>query len=330
MRVWALVAGLSFVSVVGRAQSNAPPLPGNVVDITAGDYFLRAPDTLPAGLTTFRLRVLQGGHAAWIIKLPVGHRASELVAPAAASQPPAWATNLGGPGFPPDKGTTNATLVLEAGEYALICYVQSAGKAHAQLGMMHAFVVRPAADAKQISRALPAPDVAVTMVDHDFRFSRPVHAGRQVVRIENAGHAMHEFKLLRVLPGHTGRESLAWTPAAKTPPPDEDAGTAATLAPGGAITMIFDLRAGEYTVFCVPQMSHGMKRIVQVLPRKKVAFGDSREKLRLVVTALAGDNPRALEGDPGLVPKNREIYWLEWAPVPARVELPPPRVAKLP
>jgi plastocyanin len=277
MRFMPLVAGLVLMSVAGRAQSGAPPLPGNVVDVTAGDYFLRAPDTIPAGLTTFRLRVLQGGHAAWIVRVPSGHRASELIAPSAASEPPKWATNLGGPGFPPANGTTSATLVLEPGEYALICYVQKqgavghAGSSHAQLGMMHAFVVRASSNASATTRALPTPDVTVTMADHEFRLSAPMHEGRQVVRVVNAGRALHEFKLLRVLPGHTGRESLAWTPETKTPPPDEDAGTAATLSPGGAITMIFDLRAGEYTVFCVPQMSHGMKRIVRVLPRKGVA-----------------------------------------------------------
>lgn len=275
MRVLLLVvAGL--LSVEARAQSSAPPLPGNVVDVTAGDYFLRAPDTIPAGLTTFRLRVLQGGHAAWIIRVPAGHRASELVAPSTASGPPKWATNLGGPGFPPEKGTTNAVLVLQPGEYALICYVEKpganghAGQSHAQLGMMRAFVVRAASNGGA-TRSLPTADVTVTMVDHAFRLSAPLHEGRQVVRVVNAGHTLHEFKLLHVLPGHTGRESLDWTPRSQTPPPDEDAGTAATLPPGGAITLIFDLQAGEYTVFCVPQMSHGMKRVVRVLPRKSVA-----------------------------------------------------------
>ena len=277
MRFCLLTVALVLMGHESRAQASPPLLPGNVVDVTAGDYFLHAPDTLPAGLTTFRLRVLRGegggGHAAWIVRLPKGHHASELVAPSVASGPPKWATNLGGPGFPPENGTANATLVLEPGDYALICYVEKRGaegqpsQTHAQLGMMHAFVVRPAPSVNEVVRALPSPNVIVTMVDHEFRLSGPMREGRQIVRVVNAGHTSHEFKLLRVLPGHTGNESLEWTPASKTAPPDEDAGTAATLSPGGAITMIFDLRAGEYTVFCVPQMSHGMKRIVRVLPR---------------------------------------------------------------
>ena len=40
-----------------RAPGNSPdPLPGRVVDLAAGELFLQAPDSIPEGLTTFRLR----------------------------------------------------------------------------------------------------------------------------------------------------------------------------------------------------------------------------------------------------------------------------------
>jgi plastocyanin len=102
------------------------------------------------------------------------------------------------------------------------------------------------------------------MVDHQFRFSGSPHAGRQVVRVVNAGSVNHEFRLEHVLSGHTSKESLEWTPAKGTPPPDEDAGAAATLPAGGAITLIYDLPPGDYTVFCVPQIAHGMKTAFHV------------------------------------------------------------------
>src|ERR1051326_7963375 len=54
-------------------------LPGNVVDIVAGDFYFRAPDTIPAGLTTLRLRVLQGGHIAVLLRLDSGYTASDLL-----------------------------------------------------------------------------------------------------------------------------------------------------------------------------------------------------------------------------------------------------------
>jgi hypothetical protein len=267
--------------VVPAAAAAEPRLPGLVVDLVAGDFFFRGPDTIPPGLTTFRLRAIQGGHAAWVVRIPPGHTVAELLDAAAAHGPPRWATNLGGPGFPPKGGTANATMVLEPGEYALVCYVRAeappsaaAGAAataqtpgtHVQRGMIRRLVVRATPGHPRTPGALPAPSATVRMVDHEFRVSAPLRAGRQVLRVVNAGRAPHEFKLYRVLPGRTGAESLAWTPESGTPPPDEEVAALATLPPGGALTMTVELGAGEYTLFCVPQLARGMKQIVRVLP----------------------------------------------------------------
>ena len=53
------VCGLFCVALAGllaasdaRAQAK---LPGRVVDVQAGEFFFRAPDTIPAGVTTLRL-----------------------------------------------------------------------------------------------------------------------------------------------------------------------------------------------------------------------------------------------------------------------------------
>jgi len=247
-----------------------PPLPGRVVDVVAGDYFFQAPDTIPAGLTTFRLRTVAGGHGAWIVRLAPGHTVAELAAAGdLGPRTRAWATNLGGPAFPAPHGTANATMQLAPGTYAIICFVRGgpgAGAAdvtHARLGMYHQLVVVPSARAPEPP---PRPDATVTMVDYAFRISAPLHAGRVVLRVVNAGKVQHEFRVQRVLPGHTAEESLAWTPSSKAPPPDEDFATIATLPPGGAVTTTLDLAAGDYTLFCVPQFAHGMKRALRVLP----------------------------------------------------------------
>jgi hypothetical protein len=59
-----LAAAATHPRVVPARTAAEPRLPGHVVDLVAGDFFFRAPDTIPPGLTTFRLRALQGGHAA--------------------------------------------------------------------------------------------------------------------------------------------------------------------------------------------------------------------------------------------------------------------------
>ncbi len=260
-----LVASLAAaLALTAGARTQAAPLPGRVVDLVAGDFHFRSPDTIPAGLTTFRLRSVQGGHAAWILRIPPGRSIRELVAPAHANRPPAWARNLGGPGFPPEGGTVNATMVLEPGEYAVLCYVAGAsskGKPHHQLGMFRRLVVAPA---PRTPGALPKADVVVTMVDHGYRLSSPIRPGRRVLRIVNAGTALHEFKLYRLKPGRTAQESFAWKPESGTPQPDVEVATIATLSPGGEATTTIDFVAGEYTIFCVPQEQHGMRHALRV------------------------------------------------------------------
>src|SRR4051812_47339064 len=196
-------------------------LPGQVVDVSAGDFFLKAPDTINAGLTTLRLRVTQGEHIAVLVRLDSGHTASDLLRARrdGHSRPP-WMHLIGGPGFPTPGGTANATTVLSPGQYLLMCDVAGAdGVHHFEKGMFRSLVVRtPAA----IHAALPRADAVVNMRDHVFDFPTPIHAGTRVLRVVNRGSVIHEFRLVHVLPGRTGRESMARTPANKTTRPDED------------------------------------------------------------------------------------------------------------
>jgi plastocyanin len=254
-----VVAGI-LAAVLG-----APPaLPGHVVDVVAGDYYFEAPDTIPAGLTTFRLQSREGGHGAWIVRLARGHTVNELVAAGDVGRRTPWATNLGGPAFPAPHGSANATMVLAPGEYAIVCFVRGADDTpHARLGMFHRLVVVPT---RRAPEPLPHPDATITLVDYAFRVPPSLGAGRHVVRVVNAGNVNHELRIQRVLPGHTAEESLAWTPSSKAPPPDEDFATMATLPPGGAVTTTLDLAPGAYTLFCVPQLKHGMKGVLRVLP----------------------------------------------------------------
>jgi len=255
---------LALVSLLGSVGV-APSLPGHVVDIVAGNYYLRAPDTIPAGLTTFRLRDHQGSHIAVLVRLDSGHTAADLLRSRREGHPrPPWMHFLGGPGFPAPGGTANATMVLTPGNYVLICDVADRdGVRHFEKGMFHPIVV--SASPKSREAVLPTPDAIVTMRDYNFAFSRPLRAGDRALRIENGGSVMHEFRLVHVLPGHTGKESLTWKPGGKTSRPDEDVAAIVGLMPGGQATTTVPLIAGEYVVFCVPQIAHNMIQIVRVL-----------------------------------------------------------------
>ena len=243
------------------------PLPGNVVDIVAGNYYMQAPDTLPAGLTTLRLRVKDGAHIAVLVRLDSGRTATDLLRARHEGNPrPPWMHWIGGPGFPPSGGTANATLILQPGNYILLCDVEDRdGVRHFEKGMFHPLVVR-ASTALQHNALLPRADATVAMHDYSFAFSRPLHAGRRMLRVVNHGSVMHEFRVVHVLPGHTGKESVAWKPGDKTPRPDEDVTAIVGLLPGNEIMTTIPLVTGEYVVLCVPQLSHNMIQIVRVLP----------------------------------------------------------------
>jgi hypothetical protein len=113
-----------------------------------------------------------------------------------------------------------------------------------------------------VEGALPKADVVVTEIDNSWQFSRPITAGRQVLRVTNAGKNYHELKILRVLPGFTGAQALAWHPG--LPRTDEQLATVTTMAPGVSAITTIDFPAGEYVLFCIPQMKNGMKQVMVV------------------------------------------------------------------
>jgi plastocyanin len=250
--------------ILGFLTAHRPDatLPGQVIDVTGGKYFFQAPATARPGLTTIRFRSLGGGHQLNLYRLDGGHTVADLVRASAANESTPWAVELGGPGFPPRGGSVNATYVLEPGRYAILCAVHDPdGKRHYQKGMYGEIVVA----GRRVKGALPKPDVVVTEIDNAWKFSRPITSGRQVLRVTNAGKNFHEMKILRVRPGFTGAQALAWRPG--QPRTDKPFATVTTMAPGVSVITTLDFPPGEYVLFCIPQMKNGMKQAITVKSR---------------------------------------------------------------
>jgi len=56
MRSGTVLTAIAFAVVAGTSSSaQSPTLPGTIVDIKATEFAFLAPDSIPAGLTTFRL-----------------------------------------------------------------------------------------------------------------------------------------------------------------------------------------------------------------------------------------------------------------------------------
>jgi len=275
-----VVFGVSTLNAqTGSLPRGAPePLPGRVVEVAAGEFFFQAPDSIPAGLTTFRLRqiglvhqrVIAGGaaldslavhpddqtrglHMLWLVRLDSGKTAADLYRSAQAGErTTGWTQQMGGPGFALPPGTSNATLLLEPGNYVIVCYVGSARedrkRFHFLNGMFRALTVLPN---RAPVAAMPAPDVVIRVSETGaLQYSAPIVAGRRVLRIENAGPKSFEFSVRRVAPGRTTAEALAWRPndSPRTPPPFEPRGGLSDVPSGGSLVTTMTFEPGDYFV----------------------------------------------------------------------------------
>ena len=258
MRVVMFLLGFSAVSGEQRLAAQSP-LPGNVVDVTATEFFFEAPDSIPSGQTTFRLtqagmaaeRALagkegrelvadqgddtRGFHMLWVVRLDEGKTIADLIAAARANVASPWKTIIGGPGFALPPRTTNATMDLEPGTYALVCYVGSARedrtRHHLLHGMVRQLIVTP-------SMLPPAPEVQPHVIaritaEGSVAFSAPIQAGRQIIAVKNEMPRATEFRFIRDRAG---------------------AGGLSRVSPGGTIFTTIDFEPGDYIVVTNPDV----------------------------------------------------------------------------
>ncbi len=247
------------------------PTGSNVVTVTARDFAFDVPETIPAGLTTFRL-VNKGPdlHHVVLIKLADGKTMGDLFAAMKGDGPfPSWATSVGGPNTPVPGGESNATFELAAGNYAMICVIPAPdGQPHVMKGMAKAIkVVAPAARPATSAKA-PTFYVTMTLSDYAFDFDHPMRAGKQRLRVLNTGNQGHEFVLVKLAPGKTPMDVVQWIEKHDGPPPGAPMGGITDLVRGTATYVDLDLEPGEYGLLCFlpdakdgkPHFVHGMHK----------------------------------------------------------------------
>ena len=250
----------------------APALP--TITLVANDYSVSAPDTVAAGAITLRM-VNQGKefHHIWVARLQSGKTVDDLLAALKVPGPlPGWVRDMGGPNAPAPGGESNATVSLSVGSYVVACLIPGPdGVPHIMKGMVRPLTV--------VQRGRPAPDPVgdVTMTLHDFSFtlSARLTAGTHLVEVRNNGAQTHEIELVRLLPGKTAQEALAWVHKPEGTPPGVPLGGVAPLARGGVNWFEADLEAGKYALICFlpdatdgrPHFAHGMVQEIEVAPQ---------------------------------------------------------------
>lgn len=289
-----LISGI--VSLLGcttkdqTTRTEAKPTAANVVSLTASEYSLESPDTIPAGWTTLRLhnngKEIHYGH---IVRLDSGKTVRNLVdayaeAIRTSGPRPKWVTRFGGPGGTYPGDSSSVTQYLEPGNYVWICPVEDeSGSPHFGKGEVKPFVVG-AADPRVADReAAPKADMVVRLMDFSFAVDTPLTAGRHTIRVENAGIEPHDLVLMKLASGKTAEDIQAWlnperarrADQAGPPPPFESLGTGAggiaTIAPGMQSFFETNFSPGEYVMICMAtapdgrsHIEHGMIRQLSV------------------------------------------------------------------
>jgi uncharacterized cupredoxin-like copper-binding protein len=240
-------------------RSNASFDPAtHVAVIHAKDFSFDAPDSVTAGWTTFHLvNDGPGLHHAQIVRLDSGKTVADLQTALKNPGPlPHWVVEVGGPNAPDPSGTTDATINLEAGQYAILCFVDLPDKVpHFMKGMVHGLKVTAAGGA-------PAPEptssVTVTLSDYAFNVQGSLNAGKHTIKIVNKGPQVHEIELVRLTPGKTLKDFMAFMAKMDGPPPGNALGGVAGFGAGGTTYLTADLTPGNYALICfVPDMKDG-------------------------------------------------------------------------
>ena len=271
----ALVAACTAGNEAPRTDAAAAPI---VVTLTATDYAFEAPETIPAGFTTFRMvNNSDQFHMAQLIKLEGGKTLGDFLqayseAFRTVGPRPAWAKRLGGPGAAEPQGESNATQYLEAGSYVWICLVNPPPDRipHVMKGMAHSFVVR-ANGATAASRTAPESGVILRLVDYRFSISAPLTVARHMIHVENMGAEPHEVGLVKLAPGKTRQDLEAWLKNLEGPPPASSVGGVSSLAANTEAYFEANLTPGDYIFFCLvtapdgrPHTAHGMFQHIRI------------------------------------------------------------------
>ena len=258
-----------------KAESAAPPAPPagpNVVEVTASDFAFAMPDTLPAGPTTFHL-VNQGPsvHHIQVIRLEEGKTMADFEkAMGPGEHPPqSWMVFEGGPNTPVPGGSSDGSLELAAGNYVVMCGIPGPdGIPHAAKGMVHSLTVVPS----DVQRTMPEPDITLTLNDYSFTFSKPLTAGKHVIKVVNGAAQPHEVLIALLPPGKTAADLPKWVMKQQGPPPAMPLGGTSMIHPGGSNTVTVELAPGEYGLWCFfpdakdgkPHFMHGMMQQITV------------------------------------------------------------------
>lgn len=244
----------------------------HVVTYDASEFQLSGPGQVPAGRTRFLLANKgHEPHHLMVVRLEEGRTYDSLLAVLKQpGMPPRWVHPIGGPNGVSPALQSEAELVLTPGQYAVACMVPSTdGVPHLAKGMIAPLTVAEGgSDAPE-----PAADIAIALTDYSFGLSSPLTAGTRRVRVKNGAQQLHEIVVVRLEPGKTMEDLLAWEMGGRNgAAPGQFIGGMSPLAPGDVGDFSIRFEPGTYGFLCFipdakdgkPHVAHGMMQTVTV------------------------------------------------------------------
>jgi hypothetical protein len=267
------VAKTDSTAQSASASTAAAPVAPNVITVHAKDFSFATPTQIPAGLTTINMiNDGPGLHHVEMIRLDSGKTITDLEkAFALPASPPAWAVFTGGPNAVDPGKTSSATIDLLPGNYVMICLVDfPGGVPHFAKGMLMPVTVTAATAGPPA--AAPTPDETITLTNYAFALSAPLTAGPHVFEVKNTADQPHEVAMIKLAPGKTAEQFLAFMAKPAGPPPASAVG-GITPFTGGPTYFTADITPGNYALICFvpdakdgkPHFMHGMTKTITVM-----------------------------------------------------------------
>lgn len=263
--ILAVAVGLALAGCSSSSKSGTPPAPTTPkarpkIAIVAHDYSFTAPATIPSGYVDVSIENKgKEDHQVQFVKLGSmsldAFKAAAIKTDIGAVQKST--VFVGGPNVASAGKTTTATVKLDPGKYALVCFIpaNSDGKPHAAHGMITSVDVARTADSDNTP-----PAAASTITLGDFSFTLPAgFTGQGVVDISNQGSEVHEMGIFKLKPGKTLKEAKAFlltppgTPPPSGPPPFTGVpgiGGVTGLTPLQHAWLDLKLTPGHYMLIC--------------------------------------------------------------------------------
>jgi outer membrane protein assembly factor BamE (lipoprotein component of BamABCDE complex) len=247
------------------------PSPYQTLTITAIDYTYQMPSTLALHAGLVDLRLVNNGtqpHQAQLARLNPGITETEVIKEVIDQRREdrayALLTFVGGPDTVSPGNGQEALLDLPAGDYVLLCLVTGAdGLPHIDKGMIHFFTV----SVGQQAQSVPQSSGALLIQDHTYTLPAALlSTTAATIRVENQGTEPHEVGIVRLASGKSAQDVLAFFHRPSGPPPFEEDGGMATLAPGASGWIIVHLPPGHYAAFSIlPDPKTGVLQLTQGL-----------------------------------------------------------------